>query len=108
MCGDKHSGLFVIICQNGAQDIVPGGRVHTSDRLVEHIELGVPAHNENKLHFLFRPLRKGTEPGVPVNLQRVQHTLRPFQAEVPVKIRIKGQSVFYAHLFSQAVLVRKI
>ena len=40
--GDEHGALLVIVGQNGAEDKIPGRRVHPGNGLIQQVQLGLP------------------------------------------------------------------
>ncbi len=49
MGGDEHTGASFEISENGVENVVAGGWVDATKRLVENVEFGFTTHDEGEL-----------------------------------------------------------
>ena len=49
MGGQQDAGVFVIVGNNGFQDIIPCRRVHARNGFIQNIQVRISAHDEDEL-----------------------------------------------------------
>ncbi len=97
MGGENNGGLFTVIADNGIQDIVPGCWIHTANGLIQKIEVGLPAHNQNELDLFLGSLGHGLESVIGIDAQSLEHVIGLLLIEVFIEIIKELNDLVDAH-----------
>ena len=108
MGGDDHRRLGVVVADDGGEDVVPGGRVHAADGLIQEIQLCLTAHDHNELHLLPGALAHLLHPLVGPNVQVLEHLLRRVPAEVGIEVAVEVQQLPGGHPGGDAGALRQV
>ena len=108
MGGDDDGGLGVVVADDGIQDVVPGGRVHAADGLIQQVKPRPAAHDQDQLHLLPGALGHLLDPLLRADVQPQQHLHGPVPVKVPVKVLEKVQQLPGLHPLGQTGPVRQI
>ena len=106
--GDHQGGILIIIAENGVDDIVPGGGVHAADGLVQQIQPGPPAHDQDQLHLFPGALAHLPDPQFRADLQGRQHMLGGVPVEIRIEVAEKVQQLHHVHPPGQIRPLRQI
>ena len=108
MGGEQNGGVLAIVGQNGVEDVVPGGRVHSANGLIQEIEGDLPAHHQNELNLLLVSFGEGFQPVTGVDAQTLQHIVRLGGVEVAIKIRKEMDQFLHPHPIVEVTAVGQI
>ena len=86
MGGNRHGGIRVVVADDGAQDIVPGCRIHAANGLIQQVELCLPAHHQDQLHLFLVSLGEILELIAGGDIEMIEHFQGTLLPEVTVKL----------------------
>lgn len=108
MGGDDYRRVRAVVADDGAEDIVPGGRIHAADGLIQQIEPGTPAHHQDQLHLLPGALGHLLDALTLIDAQTLQHLLGHVPAEVGVEVAEEIQQLGHVHPGGQIGPLRQV
>ena len=90
---DDDGGLWIVVGNDGVQDVIPRCGVDAADRLVEQVELCLAAHCQHELHLLLHALRHLADGLVEVQAEVREHPLCGLPVEIGVEITVEVQQL---------------
>ena len=106
--GQNDAGLRVIVPDDSLQNVVSRGGVHPTDGLIQQVEPGRPAHDQDELHLLPRALAELLHPPLLRDLQPGEHLPGRVLPEVRIEVPVEVQQLARRHPLGQAVPVRQV
>ena len=107
--GGKNDGRIpAVVVQDGAQDVVPGGRVYAANGLIQQVELCGAAHGKDQLHLFLAALGEGLEPRLRFQFQPGQHFVCLSGVKIGIKFVEHFHQLLHTHPVRQPVGVRQI
>ena len=95
--GGEHDGrVFVVIAQNGVQNVIPRSRIDAAQRLIEQVQPRGARHHQAELHFFPHALAHRADALAVVELQIQQHVARLCAVEIREEIRVHPHRVAHA------------
>ena len=108
MGGDDDARVLAVVADDGVEDVVARGGVHTADGLVEQVELGFAAHDQDELHLFFHALGHLADPLLLRKAEAREHVRRLLPVKIGIEIAVEVHELLCAHPLGQAGPVGQI
>ena len=105
---NDHGSIFVIVVDDGTQDVFSCRRVHTGDGIVQQVELCLTAHDQNQLHLFLGALGHGLQMCGFLDAQGTAHICGLLPLKIRIKITEQVEEIFHLHPVGEVVSVRQI